>query len=124
MEFEDLAEHGLKPTLASRVWSVIDEANRRATANAAATSAPSEHTQIAYASQQPDYDPDKHANAGVTQYHEAASADGAADPAPAVVAREAYSYEHTMTVEEEERFENERYINQGGRRGPRRMQFL
>ena len=121
MEFEDLEEHGLKPPLSSRVWSLIEEANRRANANVPATSANYGHTQITYASQQPDFDPDTHANAGATQYHEA---DSAIDPAPAVIVREAYRYEHTMTVEEEERYENERYINQGGRRGPRRMQFL
>ena len=124
MEFEDLADHGLNPPLSSRVWSLIEEANTRANANAAAKSAHSGHSQFAYASQQPDYDPDKHANAGVTQYHDAASAGSAVDPAPAVVAREAYHYEHSMTVEEEERYENERYINQGGRRGPSRLQFL
>ena len=123
VEFEDLADHGLDDSLSSRVWSAIEKASSHADAVPSANT--TGYSQFTYASQQPDYDPDKNYNMGAMQYYgSAATSASAVQPAPTPAVTEAYQYQHTMTVEEEERYENERFVNQGGRRGRSRLQFL
>ena len=125
VEFEDLADHGLDDSLSSRVWSALTIEILGSRADAVPSANTTGYSQFTYASQQPDYDPDKNYNVGAMQYYgSAATSASAVQPAPTPAVTEAYQYQHTMTVEEEERYENERFVNQGGRRGRSRLQFL